>query len=190
MNDDWIEKSADKHSPLAERQEHHRQVISCTLRFVVGSASDEMICAVREVQLSEVDAEACHPAHPQWDPQRFAPEVHGHHDGQEDVDQHEEDFVVSRKARKLLVNDIRALDEFNLLVLEHDVLVSLDVAHVDSLHLLLAVGVERQAVPADMGEEEAALEVERIFFSLSEFVVNAVNLNPVVGRALQVAMER
>lgn len=72
-------------------------------------------------------------------------------------------------------------------VLEHDVLISLDVVHVNPPHFLLAVRVERQTVPADMGEEEASLKVERIFFGLGELVVNAMDLNPVVDRGLQVA---
>lgn len=41
-----------------------------------------------------------------------------------------------------------------------------------------------------MGEEEATLKVERILFGLGELVVNAMDLNPVVDRGLQVEREK
>lgn len=72
------------------------------------------------------------------------------------------------------------------LVLEHDILVGLNVVHVDALHFLLAFRVEAQAVPADMCEEEAALEVQRVLDGLGEFVVDPVDSNPIVDRALWV----
>lgn len=59
--------------------------------------ADEVISAVCEVQLGEVDAEACHPAHPESDPQRLAPEVHRHQDGQQHADDHEKGSVVSAR---------------------------------------------------------------------------------------------
>lgn len=74
----------------------------------------------------------------------------------------------------------------DLLVLEHDVLVRLDVAHVNALHLLLAFWVEAQAIPSDVSEEESSLEVKRILDGFSEFVVDSMNSNPIVHRALWV----
>lgn len=61
------------------------------------------------------------------------------------------------------------------LVLEHKIFVCLDVIHVDAFHLLFASGVEGQAIPADMGEKESALEVQRVFDGLGKFVVYAMD---------------
>lgn len=71
-----------------------------------------------------------------------------------------------------------------LLVLEHDVFVGFNIAHVDSVHFFSAFGVESQAIPADMREEKAAAEIQRILDGLSVFVVNSMNLYPVKHRAL------
>lgn len=59
--------------------------------------SDEVISAVGEVQLGEVDTEARHPAHPESDPQGLAPEVHRHQDGQQHADDDEKGSVVSAR---------------------------------------------------------------------------------------------
>lgn len=56
-----------------------------------------MICAVRKVQLREIDSEASDPADPESNPQRLAPEVARHEHWQEDVDEQEQDFVVARR---------------------------------------------------------------------------------------------
>lgn len=85
------------HSPFAEREENHRQVISCTLSFVVWSTSEEMISAVCEVQLSEIDSKAKDEANPESDPQRFSPEVAWQSHGQDNVEENEQNFVVAGK---------------------------------------------------------------------------------------------
>lgn len=64
--------------------------------------------------------------------------------------------------------------------MEHNVFVGLDVIHVDSLHFLLTFRMETEAIPADMREEKSSAEVQRILDRFSKFVMNAVNLNPVV----------
>lgn len=68
--------------------------------------------------------------------------------------------------------------------MEHDILIGLDVVHIDALHFLLASWVIGHAIPADMSEEESATEVEGILDSLSIFVMNAMDLNPLVDGAL------
>lgn len=62
-------------SPFTERQENHSEIISCTLTFVIGSMTQEVICAVGEIELSEIDCVTADEDDPERDPQRFTPEV-------------------------------------------------------------------------------------------------------------------
>lgn len=61
--------------PFSEREENHCKVIRGTLTFVIRSSSKEMIGAVGEVELSEIDGETCDEADPKRNPERLAPEV-------------------------------------------------------------------------------------------------------------------
>lgn len=74
----------------------------------------------------------------------------------------------------------------NSLVLERDILISLHVVHIDALHFLLAFRVERETVPSNVRKEESTTEVKRILQGLGEFVVNSVDSDPIVYRALKI----
>lgn len=76
-------------SPLSKWKQAAGNVISRTLSLVIRSISDEMVGAVGEVELCEVDQKACDETDPVWDPQRFAPEVAGDNSWQQDVDEEE-----------------------------------------------------------------------------------------------------
>lgn len=65
--------------------------------------------------------------------------------------------------------------------MKHDVFVGLDVIHVNSFHFFLTFRMETEAIPADMREEKSSAEIQRILDRFSEFVMHAVNLNPVVN---------
>lgn len=83
------------HSPFTEREENHRQVISGTLTFVVRSMAKEVISAVCEVQLGEIDGETKDEANPESDPQRFSPEIVRQEHGHENVENDKQNFVVA-----------------------------------------------------------------------------------------------
>lgn len=98
------------HSPFTEREENHRKVISCALTFVIWSTSKEMIRAVREIQLSEVDSKTKNEAHPESDPQRFSKEIVWKENWHDNVEEDKQNFVVST-LRKIFVSWWKA---FNL----------------------------------------------------------------------------
>lgn len=54
-----------------------------------------MVGAVCEIQLGEIDQEACDEADPECDPQRFAPQVAWNESRKQNVDKQEKDFVVA-----------------------------------------------------------------------------------------------
>lgn len=58
-------------------------------------------------------------------------------------------------------------------MLEHDVWIGFQVAHVDLVSKLLHVGMLLAQQPAHMGEEKAASRVVRICVCVAEFVMNA-----------------
>lgn len=55
-----------------------------------------MICAVCEIQLSEINAKTCNKARPEGHPQRLAPEVARNHDRHE-VQEHVQVAVIAKK---------------------------------------------------------------------------------------------
>lgn len=63
------DKHREAHSPFAKRKENHCKVISCTLPFVIWPSSNEVIGAISEVQLSEIDGETRNKADPKSNPQ-------------------------------------------------------------------------------------------------------------------------
>lgn len=75
--------------------------------------------------------------------------------------------------------------DYQLLVLEHDVLIGLDVSQVDSIHLFFTLRMKRQAVPTNMSKEESTTEVQRILHSFSEFVVHTMNFDPIINGTLK-----
>lgn len=167
------------HSPFAEREENHCKVISGTLPFVVWTTSDEVVSAVCEVELCEIDGEASDEANPESNPQGFAPKV-AWNQHRQSVHEQEQNFIIAASILTVLINQNMTKNKY-LLVLKHDVFVGLDVIHVNSFHFFLTFWMEAEAIPADMREEKSSAEIQRILDRFSEFVMHAVNLNPVVN---------